>query len=135
MRRIVSSMLVALGTVTLAAPSALAASWPPESRSTDGAAATCTVSTGQRAVHDDLAFISCRLSDTKTDGDAVYVAWQQDGFATISLYNRNGAGTSIDVSDGRQNNDGSFSTLRWKVCRDRQAPLPDSCSGWVTYRT
>lgn len=62
------------------------------------------------------------------------MAWQQDGFATISLYNRNGAGTTIDVSDGRVNHDGSFGTLRWKVCRDRQAPFSDNCSDWVTYR-
>jgi hypothetical protein len=109
--------------------------WQPETGSTTGAEATCQVRTETRYVHDDIAQINCAITDTQADGDAVYVAWKQDGYATISLYNRQGNGWTTYHEDRRYNPDGSFFHLRWRICRDRQAPFSDNCSDWFDYYT
>ena len=118
--------------VLLMSNTAVADTWLTASASTTGARATCDVWTSTRYVDDDLAYISCTIWDTSADGDAVYVGWQQDGYRTVSLYHRNGYPTSFVRTDGRYNSDGSFGTLRWRVCRDRQF-YSDNCSGWRVY--
>lgn len=122
--------------ISVASP-AVAGAWTvmetfgPDTLSTSGAVATCTIYAGYTQIHSDTAMIVCSLSDTQADGNSVYVGWKQDSYATVSLYNVNGNGSTISFSDARYNPDGSFGTLQWKVCRDMA--FSDNCSSWVTY--
>ena len=109
------------------------------SASNPGAWAQCDVYTDGSAIPDVRARIKCSLKDINQDGDAVYVAWWQDGYGHVSMYNRNGAGSTITVCDPDcsgtlwRTGDGSFGTIYWKVCVDRGAPLGDNCSSTVIH--
>jgi hypothetical protein len=134
MNRLFGALSIAGAIVGATAAPASADSWPAVTKTTAGASATCSVSSSTRYVHDDIGTITCSaIRDTEADGDSVYVAWKQDGYATISLYNSNGNGTSVSRTDSRFNPDGSFGTLKWRICRDQQAPFSDNCSSWQEY--
>jgi hypothetical protein len=79
--------------------------------------------------------IVCTLTDTSKDGDAVYVAWNSDNYpGWRSIYNRNGSGTGEPFKFERERFLDGGHMLEWKVCRDRQAPWTDNCSGTHTWR-
>ncbi|HYP22395.1 MAG TPA: hypothetical protein VEV43_02380 [Actinomycetota bacterium] len=106
--------------------------WGPFARSTTGASVSnCWLYSWKGNVHDQYGRVECNLKDTMADGDAVYVEWVQDGYAAISLYNHGGNGTTKFVADTRYNGDGSFGTLKFRVCRDQGFPSSDNCSDWV----
>lgn len=56
----------------------------------DGAKAKCDLKTWKAKIHDDHAQITCKLTDTKSDGRSVYVRWWQDGYGYIELANTKG---------------------------------------------
>lgn len=107
-----------------------ATTYPPQTASTTGAAATCSLTTWATHIQHDTAQISCQLSDTLGDSHSVYLEWWQDGFGHIRFNNSDGHGKTIPVTDARINYDGSFGTAYFKVCRDIQLGR-DNCS--VTY--
>jgi hypothetical protein len=111
---------------------AYADNFPPDTRSTTGASATCTMSTRDGRVHDQFADIDCNIRDTLADRKSVYVEWWQDGFGKVRLSNNAGSGQTVRRRDSRFNPSGSFEHLYWRVCRD--IPLfPDNCSGTVRH--
>lgn len=103
----------------------------PAAASTTGAYAICTLTTGQLLVHDDLSAIDCLMLDNLNDGNAVYVAWRQNGGPADLLYNNNGNGAALSLHDERLNPGTSFLSLEWQVCRD--LPGVDNCSAWTAY--
>lgn len=113
------------------------------SRSTEGASATCDMWTEKYNVGppDQLARIKCQLSDTLNDDDAVYVEWWQDGFGHIKMWNTADCCThtvcdpDCSGTNWRYNGGGSFGTLYWKVCRDKGFPASDNCSSTVSHNT
>jgi hypothetical protein len=124
---------VIAATTVLTMTDASAATSSTVTRSTTGAKASCHFSTWGVVIHDDHAQINCSLSDTAADSHSVYVEWWQDGFGHVQLKNSNGSGSTKSVVDARQNGDGSFETLYFKVCRDVQL-LPDNCSSTYTWK-
>ena len=114
-------------TLAVATPPLSAAPGGPGESTTEGAAASCAVST----VGTNLVRIVCTLSDSSRDGDSVYVGWRTTVGGVRSLYDRSGSGRSVTVT-------GYAPTapvpppyrVLWKVCRDRQAPWTDDCSDW-----
>ncbi len=117
-RRITVTTGAVTAAAVLTATAASAATSPAKTDSTEGAKATCSFHTWGEEIHDDHAQISCDLKDTKGDDKAVYVEWWQDGFGPVLLYNHNGNGSTKHVTDARENYDGSFGTLYFRVCRD-----------------
>jgi hypothetical protein len=132
-RRMIAGVAAAVVLLVGFASPAVAESWT-NSRNTEGAAATCTVSTWDGLVRDQYAKISCSLKDTKCDNNAVYIEWWQDGYRKIRLNNTNGCNKTTYPSDTRYNNDGAFTVLRWRVCRDVPFAF-DNCSSTVTHYT
>jgi hypothetical protein len=123
---IVAGVLV-LATLAVVTPPVWAAPYGPGESTTDGAAASCVVST----VGANLVRIVCTLNDSSRDGDSVYVGWRTTVGGVRSLYDRSGSGHSVTVT-------GYAPTapvpppyrVLWKVCRDKQAPWKDDCSDW-----
>lgn len=132
MQRVVTAAALSLaGTMAVALP-AFAGAWSDQA-STTGGSARCTMQTRSGALHDQIADIDCDVTDTLADNHPVYVAWWQDGFGKVQLWNHAGAGHTVHVHDSRQNGDGSFGTLFWKVCR--QVLLgADNCSATISHR-
>lgn len=131
--KIVTTLGAVAGALVLSTTSASAATSSTVTRSTTGASASCYFTTWAVLIHDDHAQINCSLSDTSGDSHSVYVEWWQDGFGHVTLRNSGGSGTTKSVVDARQNGDGSFGDLYFKVCRDVQLE-PDNCSStyhWV----
>jgi hypothetical protein len=100
---------------------------------TEGASATCTMTSGTSISRNDTASISCDLTDTKGDAHPVYVEWWQDGFARKRLPNYDGVNHTSHHDDGKQNLDGGFINLYWRVCRDVQLG-PDNCSDPISHK-
>jgi hypothetical protein len=123
-------------TLAIACASPACADYCNDSQSTAGAAATCSLSTGDgRTVGDQYASITCSgIADTSCDNHSVYVEWWQDGYAKVRATNSAGCNRSLSGSDRRYNPDGTFVTLYWRVCRDIQRGR-DNCSPTVTRRT
>ena len=132
MRRMGKVLLVILAAMTLTAGVVHAESFPPTRKSTTGAIATCKARTASRFFHDDTAYLTCDLRDTRADGHPVYIVWRIDGYRDVKRWNRNGATSVVHIEDGRRNPDGSIGRIYWRVCRDRP-PLLDNCSAWVTW--
>jgi hypothetical protein len=135
---ITAATLTLLITLVGVTPTAAgAASFSSQYASTTGAAASCSLSTWDRYPnqywHNNMAQITCRLSDTVADSRSVYVEWWQDGFGHVRLSNTQGSGTTITVSDTRYNYDGSFGTAYFKVCRKVNYGT-DNCSGTYSWR-
>jgi len=126
--------LTAALAVSALVPAAAQAEYWKDSRSTTGAAATCSVSTWDRYVRDQYARITCSLKDTSCDSHSVYIQWWQDGYGKVRLNNTNGCNWTTFPSDTRYNGDGAFSTLKWRVCRDIQRGR-DNCSSTVVHYT
>jgi hypothetical protein len=125
---VIGSVVVTAAGLMLAAQPAAASTpayaWSPTiAKDTAGAAATCQFVVAKAR---STAWITCTLSDTSADGDAVYVAWQSGYGGWRSIYNRNGLNTSFSFNSSGYT-DGAR-TYQWKVCRDRQAPWTDNCS-------
>ncbi|TQS43165.1 hypothetical protein [Cryptosporangium phraense] len=96
---------------------------------TDGAAADCVA----EAVAAYRVRIVCGITDLARDGDSVYVGWRTTSGRVRSIYDREGAGQTISVTGYAPTaRVGPPHRVLWKVCRDRQAPLPDACSEWRT---
>ncbi|WP_406630504.1 hypothetical protein [Amycolatopsis sp. WGS_07] len=125
--RIATGVTAAGAAAVLTATSASAASSPTYTKSTTGAKASCSFVSWGTLVHDDHLQITCTLSDTKADGDSVYVEWWGDGYAHRLLYNRGGNGSAKKVSEARSNPDGSYQYAHFRVCRDINW-WPDNCS-------
>ncbi len=126
-RRLALAAALTAGVMALTVTEASAAQSSAVTRSTTGARATCSFYTWKVLIHDDHAQINCSLSDTSGDSHSVYVDWWQDGFGHVHLRNSKGNGSTISVVDARQNGDGSFEDLYFRVCRDVQLE-PDNCS-------
>jgi hypothetical protein len=132
-RRMIATFTTGVALAIGFAAPALAGSWT-DSRDTAGAAATCTMTTWDDAVSDQYASIGCNLTDTACDSHSVYIEWWQDGYAKVRLNNTDGCNTTNSPSDTRYNDDGSFGTVYWRVCRDVQLGR-DNCSSTVSHRT
>jgi hypothetical protein len=104
-----------------------------DSRTTTGAAASCTMRSWDGTIRNKYADISCDISDTAGDSHSVYVEWWQDGFGKVRMNNHDGVGHTTHSYDSRQGSD-SFQTLYWRVCRDVQFGH-DNCSSTVSHRT
>ena len=85
-------------------------------------------------VRDQIAQIDCSIKDTSADSKSVYVEWWQDGYGKVKLKNTSGSGSTVYRTDTRENGDGAFGTLRWRVCRDVSLS-PDNCSTTVVHTT
>jgi hypothetical protein len=103
----------------------------PKQARTDGAKASCSMSTERVSyLADGRVNISCWISDTKADGASAYVIEKIDAWSDIR---------SIDVSTSGNTQfwwntsvQDSARAIRWKVCRNRDNQ-PDNCSSWVSH--
>jgi hypothetical protein len=129
MRKLVPTAMMALVGLGVWAPSASAAVSPSNTSrtlTTDGAKATCTVTSSEKW----RGTFVCTIYDTKADGKGVYVETQVQAFPSVRRSNwSGGAGTSVTRSYNVAT-DGSGG-VRFKVCRDVPL-LPDNCSSWST---
>jgi hypothetical protein len=94
-----------------------------ETKDTQGASATCTVSA-------DLSRIDCTVRDTEADKHSVFVEWKAMG-RSGRFENSDGANSSRDFGDDLYRGVDT-SSLKWKVCVDKQFD-GDRCSDYATY--
>jgi hypothetical protein len=115
---------VVLATIAVSLPLAAA---PPAASTTSGATAACMVA----AVAPTMVRITCTLTDASRDGDSVYVAWRTTSGGERTLYNRSGYGHAATVTaDAPTAQVAPPHRVLWRVCRNRQVPWLDNCSGW-----
>ena len=91
------------------------------SESANGASATCTVPT-------TLTEIDCVLTDTKADSHSVFIEWAiDDDEDRFTNSNGSRSNNTARFVEGGLNQDGSASTIHWRVCTDVQI-WGDDCS-------
>lgn len=75
------------------------------------------------------------LNDTSADGNAPFVHAKTDAFGYATrVYNHNGNGSSVFVSQKVWNGDGDpAASAVVQVCRDRGTLLPDNCKTSNTF--
>lgn len=105
---------------------AYAASYSPQTASTEGARASCSLGTQTVRFPNEYVEIDCDLWDTKRDGDGVYVEWWVDGYSHIQHPNNEGNGHRVHIADNRHFFE-EPETAYFKVCRNVPSWF-DNCS-------
>lgn len=109
---------------------------PFETLSTTGASATCRF-----AILNSSASLYCRISDTRRDGNGVYVEWGVLGYFVGENYgdgdvyhggNANTTRTKTDRTTIPTIPTTYIQKIYWRVCRDVAKTNSDNCSAWLT---
>lgn len=107
---------------------------PFRTLSTTGASATCRF-----AILDKAASLYCQISDTRIDGNKVYVEWEVDSFTdtpAVSYGDREfyhpGAANTTQVIQDRTSIPVNIDFIVWRVCRDVANTSSDNCSARVS---